>query len=456
MFIVRRAAEVCGGPPGLLRTRLSLAVTLQRPHQQQQQQQQQQQPNARHTFPPSVLLPSTWGYSQNFVYECSPFRRSGPNSLFGACRPLTFHPQRRVVGHRLEIMAGKHRKRRLLPPKVPLHPSAAAAATAAQRAAPGITTPAAPQQDMTLFEAYRDLQLRWKRTTRQSRKKFCIARKWRQHLACHPKPEPSWLLFLHPQMGSPTGRAEVHESPPQHYKVGRRRAASPQQQSCDGNTHELQPYELVSVPHRQQRHMQQEQHQQQQQLQDLRQHHGEQGEQQREQQQVQQEVTVGDLVQTEKLHRKQAEKPKSVERGAGDKVVFGTVLLAGTREWTLLGKPTVPFARVKGVIEQQTLAGETLSFRYKKTRRSSRFLRQAESIRHWVTLVRIEEIEVDVAMKDDPPPEPPKRLLDLWANRWLYPEEMEGIKTDADGKPLVEGGCPTPRQRIGNDEFQLV
>ena len=34
------------------------------------------------------------------------------------------------------------------------------------------------------------------------------------------------------------------------------------------------------------------------------------------------------------------EKPKSVERGAGDKVVFGTVLLAGTREWTLLGKPT--------------------------------------------------------------------------------------------------------------------
>lgn len=65
-----------------------------------------------------------------------------------------------------EIMAGKHRKRRLLPPKVPLHPSAAAAAAAAQRAAPGVTTPAAPQQDMTLFEAYRDLQLRWKRTTR--------------------------------------------------------------------------------------------------------------------------------------------------------------------------------------------------------------------------------------------------------------------------------------------------
>ena len=65
-----------------------------------------------------------------------------------------------------EILVGKHRRRRLLPPKVPLHPSASAAATAAARAAPGATAPAAPQQDMTLFEAYRDLQLRWKRTTR--------------------------------------------------------------------------------------------------------------------------------------------------------------------------------------------------------------------------------------------------------------------------------------------------
>ncbi|KAL8443260.1 hypothetical protein Emag_005985 [Eimeria magna] len=102
-------------------------------------------------------------------------------------------------------MPGKHRKRKPLPPKVPLHPSVSAAVTAAARAAPGTTPPASPQQDMTLFEAYRDLQLRWKRTTRQSRKKFSIARKWRQHLACRPQPEPSWLLFLHPQMGGPRG-----------------------------------------------------------------------------------------------------------------------------------------------------------------------------------------------------------------------------------------------------------
>lgn len=360
-------------------------------------------------------------------------------------------------------MAGKHRKRRLLPPKVPLHPSAAAAAVATERAAPGVTTPAAPQQDMTLFEAYRDLQLRWKRTTRQSRKKFCIARKWRQHLACQPYPEPSWLLFLHPQMGPAAERAEAHGGPSKHLRVGRRRANTPQQQSRDSSTHELQQKtEHPSAPRHQPQYRQQEQPKHPQEKQNQCQQHDPQQMQQQAATAVdcvgafrriqgtykdrppfrlsynpeeifcvfkssvsaQHKVTVGDLVQTEKLHRKQA----------GDKVVFGTVLLAGTREWTLLGKPTIPFARVKGIIEQQTLAGEKLSFRYKKTRRSSRFLR----IRHWVTLIRIEEIEVDVQMKEDPPLEPPKRLLDLWANRWLYPEELEGIKTNAEGKPLVE------------------
>ncbi|KAL8425340.1 hypothetical protein Efla_001722 [Eimeria flavescens] len=324
-------------------------------------------------------------------------------------RCITYHPQRRVVGHRLEIMPGKHRKRRLLPPKVPVHPSVSAAATVAARAAPGATPPAAPQQDMTLFEAYRDLQLRWKRTTRQSRKKFCIARKWRQHLACRPQPEPAWLLFLHPQMGLEGGPQGAPRAPEQPQRRGRRRALSSQQAQLQAAQ---QPDE-------------------QQQQQQCEQSHA--CEQQKPQMPAEKPqaveaagdyVTVGDLVQTEKLHRKQA----------GDKVVFGTVLLAGTRDWTLLGKPTIPFVKVKGVIEQQTLAGETLSFRYKKTRRASRFLR----IRHWVTLIRIEDIVVDTEMQADPPPQPPKRLLDLWANRWLYPEELEGIQVDANGKPIAE------------------
>lgn len=30
--------------------------------------------------------------------------------------------------------------------------------------------------------------------------------------------------------------------------------------------------------------------------------------------------------------------------------------------------------------------------------------------------------------QEDPPIQRPKRLLDLWANRWLYPEELEGAQ----------------------------
>merc|ERR1712023_424253 len=70
--------------------------------------------------------------------------------------------------------------------------------------------------------------------------------------------------------------------------------------------------------------------------------------------QHQHKVTVGDLVQAEKLHR----------REAGEQVVFGTVLLVGTKAFTIVGKPTVPYAQVKATIEQQTLTGEQLIFKY--------------------------------------------------------------------------------------------
>ncbi|CDJ63877.1 hypothetical protein, conserved [Eimeria necatrix] len=329
-------------------------------------------------------------------------------ALSGSYRHITFHPQRKVVGHRLEIIAGKHRRRRLLPPKVPLHPSAAAAAVAAERAAPGVITPAAPQQDLSLFETYKDLQLRWKRTTRQSRKKFSIARKWRQHLACRPQPEPKWLIFLHPQMGK--GATEG----PRDQKIGRRRAAVPHQPDSE---HPTQTHEQAREHSDLQRGNQIED-----------------GQEEKEQQPVGQQQLIapaGNIGAFQRFQGTHSERPSfrlsydpkeifcvfkssaSAQHKArqtaqlnqlwkcssGDKVVFGTVLIAGTREWTVLGKPT---------------------------------------IRHWVTMIRIEEIEVDVQMKEDPPIQRPKSLLDLWANRWLYPEELEGIKTDANGRPLVE------------------
>merc|ERR1712023_614411 len=116
--------------------------------------------------------------------------------------------------------------------------------------------------------------------------------------------------------------------------------------------------------------------------------------------QHQHKVTVGDLVQCEKLHR----------REAGEQIVFGTVLLVGTKDWTIIGKPTVPYAKVKATIEQQTLAGEMITFRYKPRRNQQRFLRR----RQYITMVRIDEIVVDPeADPTDLAPPKPTRLLDL-------------------------------------------
>lgn len=104
-------------------------------------------------------------------------------------------------------------------------------------------------------------------------------------------------------------------------------------------------------------------------------------------------------------------------------MTFGTVLLVGSKHWTIIGKPTVPYAKVEATIEQQTLCGDQLSFKYRKSRRISRFLR----VRHWVTVLRIDDIVVDPSLQVEPEPRAP-RLLDLWSNRWLYTEELEGIE----------------------------
>merc|ERR1712151_751200 len=123
----------------------------------------------------------------------------------------------------------------------------------------------------------------------------------------------------------------------------------------------------------------------------------------------------GDLVQCEKLHR----------RDAGEKIAFGTVLLVGSKDFTIIGKPVVPYAAVKATIEQQTLAAEMLSYRYRPRKKQQRFLRR----RQYVTMLRIDEIVVDPeADVVDPPPPKPTRLLDLWANRWLDSVEKEGIE----------------------------
>lgn len=153
----------------------------------------------------------------------------------------------------------------------------------------------------------------------------------------------------------------------------------------------------------------------------------------------QHKVTVGDLVQAERLHR----------REAGEKVVFGTVLFVGSKDYSIIGKPTVPYAKVKATIEQQTLTKETVNFKYKPKGRQGRFARS----RHWVTMLRIDEIVVEPeADTMDPPPPKPVRLLDLWANRWLDPAEKAGIAM-IEGK-TGEGLIPKAAEIYDGSEHQ--
>lgn len=40
-----------------------------------------------------------------------------------AKRSLTYYPCRRQEGHKIELMLGKHRKRKINPPLYPIHPN---------------------------------------------------------------------------------------------------------------------------------------------------------------------------------------------------------------------------------------------------------------------------------------------------------------------------------------------
>ncbi|KEP64765.1 UNVERIFIED_CONTAM: 50S ribosomal protein L21, putative [Hammondia hammondi] len=407
------------------------------------------------TFPRGPLPRRKGGIS--FSSASLPDSISSPSPFFGCVflRRLQIYPQRRVIGHRIEIFRGKHRRRRMVPPRIPLHPLAAN------------TSEETASKDMNLFETYRDLQLRWKKTCRQRKKKFNIARKWRMPRNIRPLPDPSWTLVFHvnPRSGYRRGQgvcrdrrrqklqgdtSDVSAEDEENRLAGKEastRDADDTQRGRGARETSLRSGAALDAAIEEENILQ------------ILARHPDKGRiegsgrprgadgwgrdgplpqwmqilQRTPQEELfcvmksnvstQHKVTAGDLIQAEKLHRKQA----------GDKVVFGTVMLVGSRDWTIIGKPTVPFAKVEATVEEQTLAGETLSFFYRKSRRVSRFRR----IRHCVTMLRIDRIIVDPNMTVDPPPPKPDRLLDLWANRWLYPDELDGIKRNESGEPVV-------------------
>lgn len=65
------------------------------------------------------------------------------------------------------------------PPKVPIHPTEDVS------------------KNMNLFETYRDLRLRWKKSTSSRRKRLRIARKWRLPNNIFPMPEPTCIFVKH-------------------------------------------------------------------------------------------------------------------------------------------------------------------------------------------------------------------------------------------------------------------
>ncbi|XP_953477.1 50S ribosomal protein L21, putative [Theileria annulata] len=293
-------------------------------------------------------------------------------------RSIVINKPRRQIGHKFVI--GKHKRAKVNPPRVPIHPNKDV------------------DKDMNLFETYRDLKLRWKRTTRSRKNRLRIARKWRQPYYFNPTNQPTCMFVLHENL--PRTRTD---KPPE---MNHDKEYVPGKIELD-ESHNFQVYPPDSV------------------VQDIKNLKTETFCIFKSSPLHQHKVTKGDVVQIERLKRK----------NAGDKVTFGTVLLVGSKYWTIIGKPTVPYAKVHATIEQQTLCGEQLSFRYRKSRRISKFLR----VRHWVTVLRIDDIVVDPSIEINTEHKP-SRLLDLWSNRWLYTEELEDIdKTKSESEQIYDG-----------------
>lgn len=237
-------------------------------------------------------------------------------------------------------------------------------------------------QNMNELVTYNDLKIRWQWTTRHRDSRMNIARKWKPQRCDHPAKKPTCAFIWHRQMPH---REPMPEMPAENELPN------------VSTKHAFAVFKSSPIH--------------------------------------QHKVTVGDLVQCEKLNC----------REAGEKVVFGTVLLVGSRDYTIIGKPVVPYAKVKATIEQQTLSGEVLSFTYKPRKKQSRFLR----CRAYLTMVRIDEISLTPEEDHTDPPLPkPLRLMELWSNRWLDPAEKEPIEMVWPEGQRVEGAIAEPVPKV--------
>ncbi|VTZ66557.1 mitochondrial ribosomal protein L21 precursor, putative [Plasmodium chabaudi chabaudi] len=317
-------------------------------------------------------------------------------------------------------MLGKHRKRKINPPIYPIHPNEE------------------KKKNLNNFITYKDLKIRWKNTSKNYRKKVTIARKWKNLHCLLPQNKDSCIFILHKNLPRTRNKkedtpnsiiekdveidnvkrlvqdnkeSEIRSDNTKLVVRGRRRNKQPNRWEnkieentkvdCINNYYDKPPKHLEYLIKKNELFCIFKSN--------FRNEH---------------KVTIGDIVQTEKLHRKKA----------GDVVYFGTILFVGSKDFSIIGKPTIPYCKVKATIEQVTLSKEILSFRYKKVRRSSRFLR----VKHWITILKIDDIIIDLKSEIHDERNKPLQILDLWANRWLYQKELNFIKFDKNNTPLAE------------------
>ncbi|ETW34134.1 hypothetical protein PFTANZ_05177 [Plasmodium falciparum Tanzania (2000708)] len=362
-------------------------------------------------------------------------------------RKLTYYPCRRQEGHKIELMMGKHRKRKINPPVIPIHPNEE------------------KKKNLNNFITYKDLKIRWRNTSKNYRKKVTIARKWKNLHCLLPMNKSTCMFVLHNNLPYTRLTKKSYKSQEKNEIVlneSYEEAKDESKEYCEGvkfnnnnkcdNKNDADIYN-ASLGRRkiynwtkkeEDKKEEEEEEKNKSNNNPCNMNEGNYYEKPPKNLEYllkkdkndlfcifksnvtnEHKVVIGDIVQTERLHRKKA----------GDVIYFGTILFVGSPNFSIIGKPTIPYCKVKAVIEQITLSKEILSFRYKKVRRSSRFLR----IKHWITILKIQDIIIELnqhTIHDER--KKPLQILDLWANRWLYQKELNFMKFDEYNKPLAD------------------
>lgn len=83
------------------------------------------------------------------------------------------------------------------------------------------------------------------------------------------------------------------------------------------------------------------------------------------------------------------------EYDINQQVVFDGVMMVGTREFTLLGRPFVRCAKVYATVEEQTETDKLIIF--KKKRRKT--YQKTMHYRHKITVLRVDKIEMDIGQE---------------------------------------------------------